>query len=204
MTRVGQGTVSLPRDFNSRGTLISAGGSPRTRGRRKTVVTLNENRKLVIDIADEQSILTVDRRRIRLAVERVLQDARIEQAALSIALVDDRAIQELNRRYLGHDCATDVLSFVLERSAEHLDGQVVASAETARNEAARYGWSPEDELLLYVIHGTLHLVGYDDTTPELRAEMRQREKAVMSSFDLEPHWDPSSTPNPFELEDRPS
>ena len=97
----------------------------------------------MIDIADEQSILTVDRQRIRLAVERVLQGARIEQATLSIALVDDRAIQELNRRYLGHDCATDVLSFVLERSAEHLDGQVVASAEMARGEATRYGWSPE-------------------------------------------------------------
>jgi len=158
----------------------------------------------VLDIADEQSFFTVDRERIRLAVEQVLQDARIEQAEISIALVGDRAIQELNRRYLGHDCATDVLSFVLERSAEHLDGQVVASTETARNESARYGWSPEDELLLYVIHGALHLVGYDDTTPELRVAMREREKAALGSFGLEPHWELSPASDHPKPEDRTS
>jgi probable rRNA maturation factor len=151
-----------------------------------TVLTLNKNRQLVIDVADEQSLLTVDPARIRLAVERVLKDARIDRAQLSVALVDDQAIHNLNRRYLRHDYATDVLSFVLERSPEFLDGQIVVSAETARREAARYGWSPEDELLLYVVHGALHLAGCDDTTPERRTKMRERENAVLDFFGLKP------------------
>jgi probable rRNA maturation factor len=154
-----------------------------------TVVSLNQSHELVIEVADEQSALMVDRERIRLAVARILEEAGIERAQLSIAMVDDQTIRALNQRYLDHDDATDVLSFALERSSRHLDGQIVASTETARREAARYGWSPHDELLLYVIHGALHLVGYDDTTSERRAEMREREESVLGRLGLKSRWD---------------
>jgi len=153
---------------------------------------LNENHEFVIHIADEQSFWTIDARRLRLAVERILAEASISRAEVSVALVDDPTIQKLNQRYLRHDWPTDVLSFVLERSADHLDGQIVVSAETARGEAARYGWSADDELLLYVIHGALHLVGYDDTTPERQAAMREKEQTSLEHFGLKLHWDTSS------------
>ncbi len=58
-----------------------------------------------------------------------------------------------------------MLSFVLEQGEGFLDGEVVVSAETAQRAAPRFGWSAAEELLLYVIHGTLHLAGYDDATP---------------------------------------
>lgn len=152
------------------------------------MIALSRSSELAIDIADEQSVLAVDSRRIRLAVERILEEAGIERAEVSVAIVDDRTIQELNRRYLRHDRATDVLSFVLQRSDRWLDGQIVVSAETACGQAARYGWTAGEELLLYVIHGALHLVGYDDASPPSRERMRRKERKALSRFGLEPRY----------------
>ena len=161
---------------------------------------MNESLKLVIDIADEQSVIDVDSARMRLAVEHILHEASIDRAQVSVAVVDDPTIHKLNRDYLEHDYATDVLSFVLERSPEHLEGQVVVSADTARREADCYGWPPEDELLLYVIHGALHLVGHDDTTPSSRAQMREEEKIHLGHFGLVPHWTEKPTSQQTEPE----
>ncbi len=77
-----------------------------------------------------------------------------------------------------------MLSFILERSDDTLEGEVVASADTAAACAPRYKSTPEAELLLYVIHGTLHIVGYDDTTPRQRAVMRRKEKEYLVKTQL--------------------
>ncbi|MBN2021705.1 MAG: rRNA maturation RNase YbeY [Pirellulales bacterium] len=141
-----------------------------------------------IQFANEQTILPVDKIRLRRAVRGILKDAALAQAQVSVAIVDDPAIHRLNREYLRHDYPTDVLSFVLEREDDRLEGQIVASAETALAAAGRYGWAPEDELLLYVIHGTLHLVGVEDETPAQRARMRRREAESLARFGLEAPW----------------
>ena len=153
----------------------------------------NETPQFAIDIADQQSILSVDERQIRLAIEPILVEASIACARISVAVVDDPTIHALNRRYLQHDYPTDVLSFVLERMDDSLEGQIIVSTDTARSEAAHYGWSPEDELLLYVIHGTLHLVGFDDTTPAARQQMRDQECRALERFGLTPPWDTLSS-----------
>jgi probable rRNA maturation factor len=106
-----------------------------------------------------------------------------------VAILSDDAIQDLNRRHLDHDYATDCLSFVLEQRLHHLEGEIAVSAETAQREAARLGWPAADELLLYVVHAMLHLVGEDDTTPSGAAAMRRREREVLEAFGLVPPWD---------------
>jgi probable rRNA maturation factor len=108
-----------------------------------------------------------------------MRDAEIAAASISLAIVDDPTIARLHQQFLADPEPTDVLSFVLESSAEMLEGEVVVSADTARACAPRYGCTPAEELLRYVVHGTLHLVGYDDTTPQKRAVMRKREKQYM-------------------------
>jgi probable rRNA maturation factor len=143
-----------------------------------------------IEISDQQTVVEFDAQRMRQAAESVLRDAGITEAQLSIAIVDDRTIQPLNRQYLQHDYATDVLSFVLEREGTRLDGEVIASAETAAQAAAQFDWSVDDELLLYVIHGTLHLVGHDDATPQQRAAMRRMERRFLEPFGLQRPDDP--------------
>jgi probable rRNA maturation factor len=146
-----------------------------------------------IDIADEQETHQVDYERLIKAVRLILSDAGYSSGEVSLAIVDDAAMHALNRQYLQHDYPTDVLSFVLEADKKRLDAQLIVSADYAAREAPRYGWSLDDELLLYTIHGTLHLVGYDDLEPDLKAEMRARETHYLAQFGLPPHFQETPT-----------
>ena len=120
------------------------------------------------------------------AARKVLDASPFRQGFLSIAIVDNAQIHELNRNYLAHDYATDVLSFPLEtdRQRLHLEGEVIVSHEMAISQAAVHHWSPACELALYVIHGTLHLVGYEDQSPELRREMQAAEDRFLLACGL--------------------
>lgn len=112
----------------------------------------------------------------------ILADAGFSAGSISVAIVDDATIHQLNRQYLDHDWPTDVLSFLLEedRAAGWLNGEVVVSQETAARQAAGYSWTSTEELLLYLIHGTLHLAGFDDADEALRREMRQAEDRYLA------------------------
>jgi probable rRNA maturation factor len=146
---------------------------------------------LTIEISDEQTAHATDHARLRKAVRLVLQAASIRSAEISIAIVTDEQMHALNRQYLDHDYPTDVLSFVLERdeSAGRLEGEIVVSADYADREAAHYGWTTNDELLLYVIHGCLHLVGHDDQAPQGQAAMRAAEAKHLAEFGLKHRYD---------------
>ena len=140
---------------------------------------------LSIAVCNRQNKLRIDAARLKKVARAVLRDAGVLGGSLSIAIVDDAAIRELNKKYLDHDYATDVLSFPLSRNAGRLEGEVVASAETAARVAARFGWKPADELLLYVVHGALHLVGYDDRTVKARAQMQAAQRRYLAALGLE-------------------
>ena len=146
---------------------------------------------ITIEIADDEQPHAIDRARLKQAVRGILREAGIESAEISIAIVTDARMHELNRQYLEHDYPTDVLSFVLDHDqvSRSLDGQIIASSDYAAREAARYGWSADDELLLYVIHGCLHLVGHDDTTPEGKRAMRAAETQQLAKFGLQHRFD---------------
>lgn len=139
---------------------------------------------LTIDLCNDHPSHQVDEARLRRAVAAVLGDAGIARGSVSIAVVDDPKIHELNRQFLAHDYPTDVLSFVLEAQPGELEGEVIVSADTAARMAASFDWTADDELLLYVIHGTLHLVGYDDLEDEPRQQMRAAEQRYLALFGL--------------------
>ena len=141
---------------------------------------LSTSHLISITITNRQKTLTIDRRQMRRTVQAIVRDAGIAEARISIAVVDDPTIARLHEEFLDDPSPTDVLSFVLEQSPGYLEGEVVLSADTARANAARYRNSAEREALLYAIHGALHLVGYDDTTPRQRAEMRRQEKKYLA------------------------
>jgi probable rRNA maturation factor len=145
---------------------------------------------LSIELSDEQHTLKFDAPRIQRLAESILRDAGVRGGALSIAVVDDPTIHELNRRFLQHDYPTDALSFLLEREGDRLEAEVIVSADTAARVAAEVGWPADDELLLYVVHATLHLVGCDDATDELRAAMREQEKQYLARLGVERRDDP--------------
>jgi probable rRNA maturation factor len=140
----------------------------------------------MIEIAlnNQQSCLDIDTERLIAAARQVMQELGPPTCQLSIAVVDNDTIHALNRQFLQHDYATDVLSFLLENDAQHLDGEIIVSAETAVEQCHRFGWTAADELLLYVIHGALHLVGLDDHDEQARAAMRAAERRFLTDFGL--------------------
>jgi probable rRNA maturation factor len=130
-----------------------------------------------IAIAVPQELVPVDRGRMRQVARSVLEGEGISEAELSLAFVDNVTIHRLNKRYLDHDEPTDVLTFPMsEPGAKKLAGELVIGAEVARDQAVERGHDVQDELALYVIHGVLHLCGFDDKTPRDAAAMRQRER----------------------------
>lgn len=148
---------------------------------------------ITVEVNDQTALAVIESERLRDVAVAVLQGEGISAGHLSVAIVDDATSQELNRRYLQHDYPTDVLSFNLQAEDSHdgpeVEGEVIVSADTALRASREYGWSTADELLLYVVHGVLHLVGYDDKDDAARHGMRQRERHYLSRFGLTPRYD---------------
>jgi probable rRNA maturation factor len=136
-----------------------------------------------ISVSCPQESVPVDRRRMRGVVLTVCRGEEIQNAEFSLAFVDNLTIQQLNQRYLQHDEPTDVLSFPSgESSSKKLIGEIVIGAEVAQAQAQSRGHALDAELALYVIHGLLHLCGYDDKRGEAAAEMRTREKRYLQEL----------------------
>lgn len=122
--------------------------------------------------------------RIEQAADWIARQFALQRLYVSIAIVDDPTIHSLNAQRLGHDWPTDVISFVLDQHRGAVEGEVIASLETAARLCAAAGWSAEDELLLYVVHGLLHVVGMDDIEPAARQAMRDREQACLLALGI--------------------
>lgn len=140
---------------------------------------MNRPNAIDVDISDTQAHLRVDPRRLEAQARAVLEAQGVSSGSISLAIVDDATIHLVNRDHLDHDCPTDVISFDLGGGDDEIHGELVISAETARREAASAGLDPGDELTLYLVHGLLHLCGFDDLDPESRAAMRAREAEVL-------------------------
>ena len=153
-----------------------------------------------IEIADQQACLELNEDLLRGAVQHLLTAEQVGRAEISVALVDNHTIRPLNRQYLGHDYDTDVLSFLLDvypdelpssgprGAGREIEGEVIVSVEMALNSALDYHWSPHDEVLLYLVHGLLHLCGYDDLSEGERRVMRAREREILEHWNLTPHY----------------
>lgn len=138
-----------------------------------------------IAIASPQELVPLDRARLREIVRAVLDGEHIKDAEISLAFVDNPTIHRLNQRYLQHDEPTDVLSFPLsDPSATKLAGELVIGVEVALEQATQRGHDVQVELALYVIHGLLHLCGYDDHDDADRRAMRDRERHYLSLLSL--------------------
>ena len=136
---------------------------------------------LEVEISDTQGHLRVDPSAVARLARDVLAAEGIGRASISIALVDDATIREMNRRHLAHDWPTDVISFRLsEPDDPDLAGALIVSAEMAASTAREAGVDPWAELALYVVHGLLHLCGYDDTNAEEVERIRRREGAILA------------------------
>jgi len=110
-------------------------------------------------------------------------------AEIDVAIVSDAVIARIHEEFMGIEGATDVITF------EH--GEIVMSAETARVNAVHYDHSIEEELLLYTIHGLLHLNGFDDQTPADAARMKRAQARIwrQALVSISPIPSPCPSPN---------
>jgi rRNA maturation RNase YbeY len=120
---------------------------------------------------------------IRRACELALESEGVRAAGeLNVVFVDRKRMLELNKRFLDHDHDTDVIAFNYDDSPEGGEapfGDVYVSAHQARKQGTELGHGVLVEVLTLVIHGTLHLVGYDDATPRQRAAMFRRQGRLL-------------------------
>jgi probable rRNA maturation factor len=138
-----------------------------------------------IAIATPQEIVAIDRGRMREIVRSVLAAEDVADYEISLAFVDNPTIHRLNKRFLDHDEPTDVLSFPLsEAKAKKLSGELVVGVEVAKEQAEERGHDVGVELALYIIHGLLHLCGYDDKNEKAARQMRQRERHHLAALGL--------------------
>jgi probable rRNA maturation factor len=136
---------------------------------------------IAVEVSDTQGFLAVNPHELAELARRVLREEGIRRASVSIALVDNATIHRINRVHLGHDYPTDVISFVLSEPGEaELAAELVVSVEMARSTAADLGTDAWAELSLYVVHGLLHLCGYEDARDEEARAMRAREGEVLA------------------------
>jgi probable rRNA maturation factor len=98
---------------------------------------------------------------------------------IHIALLNDSRIAESNWRFLKHKGPTDIITFDYQNGSAEL----LISLDTARKSAAEYAKTLDEELTLYIVHGILHLAGFDDKTPRKRVQMRKEEEFVLNRLD---------------------
>lgn len=110
----------------------------------------------------------------------VLRDNKISSGACNVVYLDDKAIKEINRKYLQHSCSTDVISFRLDDEQELL-GEIYISLETAERQSKVYNVSITNEIKRLAIHGALHLVGFDDASSSGKEEMTNLENYYLKN-----------------------
>ncbi|NBR04719.1 MAG: rRNA maturation RNase YbeY [Planctomycetes bacterium] len=108
----------------------------------------------------------------------------IKKALISVALLDDKDIHAANKKFLDHDEPTDVITFPLDQAKNKLTGEILIGVGVARRHAKNARLLLEHELTLYLIHGLLHLCGFDDLNPVARKKMRKRERFHLSRLGL--------------------
>lgn len=131
---------------------------------------------------------------IRRAARRTLRSERCPGGRLDIIVVGDASMRRYNARWLGRDATTDVLAFDLRDAPGdgRVDGQIAVCISVARRRARARGTDWRGELALYVVHGCLHLCGYDDQCPEGAAAMHGREDQILTALG----WGPVFSQSP--------
>ena len=132
-----------------------------------------------IEIINSSAEARLPKTKVIGAVGRVLHSAKIKKGRIQIVYVTDKYIHEMNKKYLNHDYSTDVISFEMGDGKE-LDGEVYISIDTARRQANDYDVSLTNEIMRLAVHGTLHLIGYDDKDDESREKMRLLEEKYIN------------------------
>ena len=161
--------------------------------------TLNPPSSLHLSIVNRQRTRTINPRRLKQIAEALLSDLEIEEAELGINLVTAREMTLVNETFLRHEGSTDVITFdyaearaALPREAKNrtrrpaarapLSGEIFVCVDEAILQARKFGTRWQSEVVRYIIHGILHLLGHDDSGAAARRRMKREENRLLRRF----------------------
>ncbi|MBU0693492.1 MAG: rRNA maturation RNase YbeY [Candidatus Omnitrophica bacterium] len=137
----------------------------------------------MIEIINQQKIKRINLKELREYLKRILIFLDIPSKKISILLCDNKFIRGLNKKFFRKDSSTDVISFPLKDDfdPDYL-GEVAISVEEAAKAAKQYANTWQEELVLYLVHGVLHLLDYTDRTKKHKEAMDKKQKEIMEKF----------------------
>lgn len=115
-------------------------------------------------------------------ISKIRDNFSLHIKSLEINFVSQETIQKVNNEFLSHDCTTDIITFDYSNERNILDGEIIISLKDAKENSKKYQVTFDNELLRLIIHGILHLLGYDDITIQKRKEMKKVEDAITDNL----------------------
>jgi probable rRNA maturation factor len=144
--------------------------------------SVKQEQDIVVQIAKNFKDIDVNLPKLKKLVKAVCTRFKLSKATVSIAIVDDAEIRKLNKQFLNRSSTTDCLSFNLSDNDARKSFELVVNAEKAVKEANLRGHSSEAELALYVTHGLLHNLGFDDSTQGQAKKMHDAEDEILQQL----------------------
>lgn len=137
---------------------------------------------LTIDINSEIGDIGISFDKFSKLTEDICRQFEMDSAVICITIVNDEKIMEINRDYLNHDFPTDVISFDLsDAGGSEKQFQLIINTDEASRQSAGRGHSLEAELALYITHGMLHHLGFDDADPKDAEKMHEKEDEILQT-----------------------
>jgi probable rRNA maturation factor len=123
---------------------------------------------------DNTSFRLLGWKRAKSIIEEVIRNELRVSGDLNVIITNDESIREINMKFLNHDYYTDVIAFNYNEE-DVIKGEIYISIDTVRRNAIEYKVHLREEVLRVIVHGVLHLIGYEDSTDEGKEEMRRKE-----------------------------
>lgn len=128
------------------------------------------------------SYKTIEKKKLHQYVKFITQHLNLSINSLEINFINSEAIKEINKKFLSHDYSTDILTFNYSESQNIIDGEIFISVDDAKENAKKFKVKFDDEIGRLIAHGILHLIGFDDTTPDKRKKMKNQENQLLKKY----------------------
>jgi probable rRNA maturation factor len=137
-----------------------------------------------IVVANHQRVKKIDLRLVKEIVTAILAELEIKHCELEINLLGAKEMAALNETFLGHEGSTDVITFDYSegkrlRQNVGVSGEIFISVDDAMQQSKKFRTNWQSEIVRYIVHGILHLIGYDDLRSDLRRKMKREENRLL-------------------------
>lgn len=124
----------------------------------------------------------IEKKKIHQFVKHLLQGLNLSLYSLELNFISSSEIIDINKKYLSHDYSTDIITFNYSDSQKIIDGEIFISTDDAKQNANKFKVSFIEEIGRLILHGILHLIGYDDLTPDDRKKMKNIENRLLKKY----------------------